>query len=124
MTSRRFRFRSWLGSVVAWLAAWGLQLIGRRWATALAGTGFIVATASLVGGIRLSEIAHGRQTAAVRSADRLRSAPSLGSDLAEEVMLGEHRRTPTARTTWTFVGRDGREGWLPSERLVPLELRD
>ena len=115
---------AWIG-LVAWLAAWGLQPIGRRWATAVAGTGFVVATASFVGGLRLSEIAHGRQTAVVRSAERLRSTPSLGSDLAEEVMLGETVRTPTARTTWTFVRlRDGREGWLPSERLVPLELRD
>lgn len=115
---------AWIG-LVAWLAAWGLQPIGRRWATGVAGTGFVVAIASFVGGFRLSEIERGRQTAVVRTADRLRSSPSLGSDLAEEVMLGETVRTPVARTTWTFVRlRDGREGWLPSERLAPLELRN
>jgi hypothetical protein len=115
---------AWIG-LVAWLTAWGLQPIDRRWASVVAGSAFVVATASFVGGLRLSDIAHGRQTAVVRTADRLRSSPSLGSDLAEEVMLGETVRTPTARTTWTFVRlRDGREGWLPSERLAPLELRD
>ncbi len=115
---------AWIG-LVAWLAAWTLQPVGRRWATALAAGGFVVATVALVSGIRLGEIARGRQTAVVRAPERLRSAPSLGGDLAEEVMLGETVRTPTARATWTFVRLpDGREGWLPSERLVSLELRN
>ena len=114
----------WVGAI-AWAAGWGLRPIRRRW-TSIAATGsLIVAGATLVIGVRLSEIAHGQQAAVVRAPERLRNGPSLGADLAEEVMLGETVRTPTARGTWTFVRlADGREGWLPTEDLVSLEVRD
>lgn len=115
---------AWIG-VVAWVAMWGLQPVGRRWSSVAATCSLIVAGGALVTGVRLSEIAHGRQAAVVRAPERLRNEPSLGADLAEEVMLGETVRTPTARGTWTFVRlADGREGWLPTESLVSLEVRD
>jgi hypothetical protein len=114
----------WIGAV-AWVAGWGLRAVGRRW-TSIAATGSLIVTgAALVVGVRLSEIAHGRQAAVVRAPERLRNGPSLGADLAEEVMLGETVRTPTSRGTWTFVRLgDGREGWLPTEGLVSLEVHD
>ncbi len=114
----------WLGAA-AWAAAWGLRPLRRRRTSIVATGSLIVAGAALVIGVRLSEIAHGRQAAVVRVPERLRNGPSLGADLAEEVMLGETVRTPTARGTWTFVRlADGREGWLPTEGLVSLEVRD
>ncbi len=117
-------FAVWLGAF-AWLLVWILQPLRRRWSRVGATGAFVVAAVAMVVGIRLNEIGRGRQTAVVTTADRLRSGPSLGAELAEEVMLGETVQTPTARTTWTFVRlRDGREGWLPTERLVSLELRD
>jgi hypothetical protein len=115
---------AWLGAF-AWLLVWSLQPIGRRWAGLTAVAALVVAAGSLVVGLRLNETARGQQTAVVRAPERLRSGPSLGADLAEEVMLGETVRTPTARATWTLVRlSDGREGWLPTEALVSLELRD
>ncbi|HJU73463.1 MAG TPA: hypothetical protein VJ717_06940 [Gemmatimonadaceae bacterium] len=117
-------FVAWLG-LGAWLIAWGFQPVRRRWARYTSRTALVFSSAMLVSGIRLSEVAHGRQTAVVQQSERLRSSPSLGADLAEEVMLGETVRTPTARDTWTLVRlADGRQGWLPTERLVSLELRD
>ncbi|MGQ0642168.1 MAG: hypothetical protein ACT4P6_15580 [Gemmatimonadaceae bacterium] len=117
-------FIAWLG-VFAWFMVCTLQPIGRHWSRVAAGSALVVAAAALVVGMRLNEIARGEQTAVVIVPERLRSAPALGADLAEEVMLGETVRTPTARTTWTLVRlNDGREGWLPTERLVSLELRD
>jgi hypothetical protein len=114
----------WIGAV-AWVAGWGLRPIGRRWSSIAATASLVLTGAALVVGVRLSEIAHGRQAAVVRSPERLRNGPSLGADLAEEVMLGETVRTPTSRGTWTFVRLgDGREGWLPTEGLVSLEVHD
>jgi hypothetical protein len=86
---------------------------------------FMVSMAALLGGIRLHEITSGKRSAVVTAAERLRSTPSLGADLGEGVLVGETVRTPTARTTWTFVKfKDGREGWLPTDRLVSLEQRN
>jgi hypothetical protein len=114
----------WIGAS-AWLVVWILQPLRRRWARNGAIAAFAVAAVAMVAGLRLNEIFRGRQTAVVTSAERLRSGPSLGAELAEAVMVGETVRTPTARTTWTLVRlRDGREGWLPTERLVSLELRN
>lgn len=114
----------WIGAI-AWFAAWALQPVRRRWSTAGTAAALAVASLALVSGVRLSEIAHGRQAAVVRAPERLRNGPSLGADLAEEVMLGETVRIPTARGTWSFVRlADGREGWLPTESLVSLEVRD
>jgi hypothetical protein len=111
---------AWLGLGI-WVAAWGLYATPRRWAGRGAGATVALAALTLVAGVRLNEIATGKQTAVVHAAERLRSAPSLGAEAAEVVMPGETVRTPTARTTWTFVKLpDGREGWLPTESLVSL----
>lgn len=115
---------AWIGAAL-WFVTWSMQPIRRRWASFAAGTAFVASIAALLYGMRLHEIATGRRAAVVIASERLRNTPSLGADLGEGVLVGETVRTPTARTTWTFVRlKDGREGWLPTDRLVSLEQRN
>ncbi|MGQ0538344.1 MAG: SH3 domain-containing protein [Gemmatimonadaceae bacterium] len=115
---------AWLGAV-AWLALWtagplgGPRAVAGRW---LAGS---LAALTLLIGLHLSEVSHGRRVAVIKNAERLRGAPALGAEPAQEVMPGEVVRVASARGPWSHVRLpDGRAGWLPAEGIVSLERHE
>jgi hypothetical protein len=73
-------------------------------------------------GVGLASMLSGRRATVVVHAERLRNAPALGADAAEEVVTGEVARVTGVQGAWTRLRlRDGRSGWMEGHRLVSLE---
>jgi hypothetical protein len=85
--------------------------------------GGLMASALLgITGVGVSSTFSGRRMAVVVHAERLRNAPALGADAAEEVVTGEVARITGVQGAWTRLRlRDGRSGWMEGHRLVSLE---
>jgi hypothetical protein len=109
-----------------WFLAWAALVYARlkhsERARATWRGGLALAAVLGIAGVGLSSMLSGRRMAVVVSAERLRNAPALGADAAEEVVTGEVARVTGVQGAWTRLRlRDGRSGWMEGHRLVSLE---
>lgn len=117
--------------LVSWSVGWGL--LARRWGTALGAVqagrrGPTVAAVLVVGGAVLvgwGWWGRARLTTAglavVRRPETLHAAPSVNAPAVGGMATGDVVRREVTRDGWTRVRHaDGRRGWVPAPRLLPL----
>jgi hypothetical protein len=74
-----------------------------------------------VAGVGVHAVATGRKQSIVTRAGVLRVLPALGADPGANILTGELARTVAKQGAWSHVRtRDGRDGWIESERLQAL----
>jgi hypothetical protein len=122
---------SWLFDLAAllWCAAW----LGGAWKMARGDSVRVrdlamVATAAgvvAIAAFALSDRLSGRQLAVVRRTTSLNTDPELGGELGPTAIVGEVVRVRGRQGAWTrLVLDDGRDGWIESAALIPLDSRD
>ena len=130
------------GYVPALPAAWLFDIAALLWCTAWIGGAWrmargeraamrdiaIVATAAAmvaIGAFALADRLSGRQLAVVRRTASLSADPQLGGELGATAIVGEVVRVRGRQGAWTrLVLDDGRDGWVESAALIPLDSRD
>lgn len=117
-----------VGALVAWLLAWAL--VARRLRTrGPASAKYAVAAfgAALVLGAGAWYAAYVRRAddrAVVAERGPLRVLPALAADPGPLVLPGDVAHTVARRGVWTHVRlAGGREGWIETDRLIPLGER-
>jgi hypothetical protein len=79
------------------------------------------AVAMLAVSVHLSDLAVARDLAVVRRDGPLRAEPALGAEPAAPLHVSDVARVVARQHAWSRVRLDGdREGWIESDRLVPL----
>jgi hypothetical protein len=82
-----------------------------------------VAVLLLAGAVRLGDVADATALAIVRGDGAARVEPVLSADQSAPVQVSDVARVVARQNAWSRVRLDGeREGWIESERLVPLAL--
>ncbi len=114
-----------LAAMLLWLALWcalamrGGDSSSRR--RVVVGTlCALIVVAAVGGGVR--EIERGARLAVISEGGPLRILPALGADRGASVLTGEVARTRARQGVWTRIELDGgRNGWVESHRIVPLD---
>ncbi|HEV8410375.1 MAG TPA: BatD family protein [Gemmatimonadaceae bacterium] len=115
-------------AVLLWIVGWVVvtRLLWRRRHSAA--MRFALATLIIAGGAataaRLFEDRiEGRDLAVVTDPGPLRALPALGADAGAVPLVGEVAHIVQRQGVWTHIELDGeRDGWIASERLMPLRL--
>ena len=110
---------SWLvAALLVWRRSLTRRVAVRRSAYALAICGVLL----LLAGLDVDQRLAARNLGVIRSTSRLSSDPALGGETRGTAVIGEVARTVRRQGAWTFVSLDdGREGWIESSILAPLE---
>lgn len=111
----------WLGgwTVAARRAAHGFAFSGPASSLVIAGAITLIATFGLE-----AQLA-GKRVAVVRATTQLHGEPMLGSERGASALIGEVVRIEGVRGAWTLIGLDdGRDGWIDSSSLIPLDQQD
>ena len=112
-------------SLILWLGGWGIAAYfargGRRMSAPL--TALVIAGGlGILATLGLEEQLSGKRVAVVRESIQLLDEPVLGSDRGANALVGEVVRVKGVRGAWTIVSLDdGREGWMASSNLIPLD---
>jgi tetratricopeptide (TPR) repeat protein len=112
-------------ALVLWIGGWGsaayLARGGRRISPALTAV-IIAGGVALLGTFGLEEQLSGKRVAVIRSTVQLLSEPVLGADRGANALVGEVVRVKGVRGAWTLIALDdGRDGWMDSSQLIPLD---
>jgi tetratricopeptide (TPR) repeat protein len=108
----------WLGA--AWRMSRG-EHVNRRDFTIVA----VVAIVAGISGFALADRLAGRQLAVMRRSTSLSVDPELGGELGATAIVGEVVRLRGRQGAWTrLVLDDGRDGWVETAALIPLDSRD
>jgi hypothetical protein len=82
----------------------------------------IVGGIALLGTFGLEEQMSGKRVGVIRSSVQLLTEPVLGSDRGPNALVGEVVRVKGVRGAWTLIALDdGRDGWMDSSQLIPLD---
>jgi hypothetical protein len=115
-----------LAGLVAWAAAGAsvvlrLRRRGGPTASSLLWPAAGTAVALLAVSVHLSNLARARDLAVVRREGPLRAEPALGAEASAPLHVSDVARVVGRQHAWSRVRLDGeREGWIESDRLVPL----
>ena len=112
-------------SLLFWLGGWGVAAYvarrGRRMSAPLTAA-IIVGGIMLLGTFGLEEQMSGKRVGVIRSTVQLLVEPVLGSDRGPNALVGEVVRVKGVRGAWTLIALDdGRDGWMDSSQLIPLD---
>ncbi|HEX2781468.1 MAG TPA: hypothetical protein VHM30_18335 [Gemmatimonadaceae bacterium] len=118
-----------LAALALWWAAWlvaAFRLLGRStrargpgaaWVYALHG----IVAAAVVAYVLLDERLEAKSLAVIADPTQLRAIPSLAGDAGSATRLGAVVRVIQREGRWSHVaGAAGEEGWIESDRLLPL----
>jgi hypothetical protein len=114
--------------LLAWAVASALVLrrVRRRAGPRVAPLAWASAAAAvllLAGSVRLGDVADATELAIVRGDGAARVEPVLSADQSAPVQVSDVARIVGRQNAWSRVRLDGdREGWIESDRLVPLAL--
>jgi tetratricopeptide (TPR) repeat protein len=113
--------------LVLWVSGWGIAAFrmhrGRRSLPAITAC-IIAGGVALLGTFGLEEQLTGKHIAVVREAAQLYAEPMLGSERGANALLGEVIRVKAVRGAWSMVVLDdGRDGWMDSSALIPVDPR-
>ena len=115
-------------ALLAWAVAGVLVLrrirrrAGPRLASFVWGSG-ATAVVLLAASVRLGDVADAADLAVVRGDGAARVEPVLSADQAAPVQVSDVAHVVARQNAWARVRLDGgREGWIESDRLVPLAL--
>jgi tetratricopeptide (TPR) repeat protein len=114
-------------ALLLWIGGWGIAAYlvrdGRRLTAPL--TAAVIAGALVVlATFGLEEQLSGKGAGVVRSGLQLLAEPMLGADRGPNALMGEVVRVKAVRGAWTLIVLDdGREGWMDSSQLIPLDLK-
>jgi tetratricopeptide (TPR) repeat protein len=112
-------------ALLLWIGGWGTAALvarsGRRMSAPI--TAVIIAGGiGLIGTFGLEEQLSGKRVAVVRAGVQLLAEPVLGSDRGASALIGEVVRVKGVRGAWTIISLDdGRDGWMASSNLIPLD---
>ena len=120
----------WLFDLAAllWCVAWGdaVRRILRREPDnrRLIGTLTVTAVVLAIGGLALRDRLSGRTAAVVRETASLSHDPELGAERGATAIIGEVVHVTGRQGAWSHLALDdGRDGWLESSSLIPLDER-
>jgi hypothetical protein len=113
--------------LLLWMGGWGVAAWRMRAGrVALAGltAAIIVGGLALLATFGLEEQLSGKRVAVVRESGQLYVEPVLSSDRGANALVGEVIRVKAVRGAWSLVALDdGREGWVGSSALIPVDPR-
>ncbi|HEY6210780.1 MAG TPA: hypothetical protein VIW45_00780, partial [Vicinamibacterales bacterium] len=85
----------------------------------------LVGAIGVLGTFGLDAQLSGRRLAVIRETSQLHAEPLLASDRGASAIVGEVVRVKGVQGAWTLVGLDdGRDGWIDTSELIPLDQRD
>jgi hypothetical protein len=112
-------------ALLLWVGGWGIAAhvarSGRRLSPPL--TAAIIAGAiAILATFGIEEQLAGKRVGVIRSSIQLLGEPVLGSDRGANALVGEVVRVKAVRGAWTMISLDdGRDGWMASSNLIPLD---
>lgn len=113
-------------ALMLWMAGWGVAAYRARHggrASPPVTAAIIVAALALIGTFGVEEQLSGKRVAVVRMDASMFAEPLLGAERGASALVGEVIRVKSVRGAWSLVQLDdGREGWMDSSLLIPLEI--
>jgi hypothetical protein len=112
-------------ALLLWIGGWGIAAYvarsGRRLSPPLTAA-IIAGGIALIATFGIEEQLSGKRVGVVRSSIQLLGEPVLGSDRGANALIGEVVRVKAVRGAWTMISLDdGRDGWMASSNLIPLD---
>jgi tetratricopeptide (TPR) repeat protein len=112
-------------ALVLWIGGWGtaayLARSGRRLSPPLTAA-IIAGGIAVLATFAIEEQLSGKRAGVVRSSIQLLGEPVLGADRGANALVGEVVRVKAVRGAWTLIVLDdGRDGWMASSNLIPLD---
>ena len=112
-------------ALLLWIGGWGMAAYlvrsGRRMSPPLTAA-IIAGGIAVLATFAIEEQLAGKRVGVVRTSIQLLEEPVLGSDRGANALVGEVVRVKAVRGAWTMISLDdGRDGWMASSNLIPLD---